>query len=324
MDVVAITQRQVSPDTGRGLPDRNTAYGRAMSKGLYWGLIVALACLLGPVDLALAWGPAVHVGLGNIALSQLGLLPASVAATLARYGLAYLYGNIAADIVFAKRWSRVKQFCHHWSTGFNMLDIAKDDRSRAFAYGYLSHLAADTVAHGKYVPHQILVSGSKVNFGHLYWELRADATEETPTWRTLEWVTRQDHAVHHSALECHITDTFLSYELNRKLFEGMNALTMRQGFRRWMDTVHRNSRWELPPGLISGYRTECMDRIHSILTQGVHSPLLHEDPNGTSALMNLHVHRRATRRSPRRNRAGHYRWAEVSAGLRPQSSLATP
>src|SRR5262245_12323119 len=138
-------------------------------------LVLAGLEFLGLSEAVFAWGPATHVGISGSALSQISLLPTAIAAILVRNPLSYLYGSIAADVVFAKRWSRVKQFCHHWSTGFRLLDTAEDDRAQAFAYGYLSHLAADTVAHGKYVPHQIATSGTTQNFGHFYWELRADS-----------------------------------------------------------------------------------------------------------------------------------------------------
>ena len=160
---------QLSAWGGVGLQD-------GLSMRITWSMIVViLACLLGQTKEALAWGPATHVGLAASILEHLELLPGAVAAVLARRKIAYFYGNIAADVVFAKRWSRIKQFCHHWSTAFSLLDAARNDRAQAFAYGYLSHLAADTVAHGKYVPRQIAVSQWPVNFGHFYWELRGCA-----------------------------------------------------------------------------------------------------------------------------------------------------
>ena len=142
-----------------------------------WAIFIAIGMLLGEVDTVLAWGPGTHIALSGSILERLHLLPAAIGALLARHGIAYLYGSIAADMVFAKRLSRVKQFCHHWSTGFGLLDAARTDRDRSFAYGYLSHLAADTVAHGKFVPRQIVVSNYAVGLGHLYWELRADSMQ---------------------------------------------------------------------------------------------------------------------------------------------------
>jgi len=287
---------------------------RIGSRTIFWLAVVVLGC----ADHALAWGPATHIELAGTILDRIALLPAAIGAILARNGIAYFYGNIAADIVFAKRWSRVKQFCHHWSTAFQLLDTADNDRATAFAYGYLSHLAADTVAHGKFIPRQIVVSDCSVNFGHFYWELRADVLQPESSWMLLEQIIAGDHGDHHAALERHITDTFLSYELNRLLFERMNALHVRQGFRRTMHLWSRFSRWDLSPQLMVGYRNECLDRIQSVLTEGVSSPLLREDPNGTSALMQLRVRRREVRRMKRVGIPVERRMLEAAVGLAPQ------
>lgn len=267
---------------------------------------------------ACAWGPATHIGLAGSVLDQLGLLPFGVAAVLGRHRLAYLFGSMATDVVFAKRLSRVRQFCHHWSTGFRLLEEASDERARAFAYGYLSHLAADTVAHGKFVPRQIVISGSSMNLGHLYWELRADGLQTESTWNELERVHNHSHAQHHETLSGLITDTFLSYPLNRLLFNGINMLAIRREFRRTMNVWNRHSRWYLSPELIGDYQNECLDRIHSILTEGAQSPLVREDPNGTSALMKLRVRRRELRKLRRRGVPVEYRLREVSCGFAPE------
>ncbi len=277
------------------------------------GLAIA-ACFLMTSD-AFAWGPATHIGLGSEVLAQLALLPASIAAILAKNRLAYLHGNIAADVVFAKRLSRVKQSCHHWSTAFRLLNTASNNRSRAFAYGYLSHLAADTVAHGKFVPRQILMSGARVNSGHLYWELRADASANADSWKTLNYLLQQDHHSHHVDLADQLHGTFFSYELNRLMFDRINAFAVRKSFRRTIGVVDRCSRWYLSPSVMAGHQKDCVDRIHSILTQGSQSPLLREDPNGTSALMRVHVRRKELRRLKRRGFSLMQRRLETSVAL---------
>ena len=71
----------------------------------FWMVAVGLACVLGGTERAFAWGPATHVGLATSVLDHLALLPTAVAAVLGRHAIAYLYGNIAADVVFAKRLS---------------------------------------------------------------------------------------------------------------------------------------------------------------------------------------------------------------------------
>lgn len=273
-------------------------------------------------EAALAWGPATHVGLAEMTLSQIALLPGAIAAILGRHSFSYLYGSIAADVVFAKRWSRVKQFCHHWSTGFRLLETADDERAQAFAYGYLSHLAADTVAHGKYVPHQITASRSTQNFGHFYWELRADSAQPEMAWTQLQRVLATDHGHHHRELRTHITDTLLSYPLNRVLFDGMNALAVRQSFRRTIDTWGRLSRFPLQPELLRGYEYESVDRILSVLSEGPRSPVLREDPNGTAALMSISVRRAEDRRRKRRGVALDRRIRETAFEFAPRTGAS--
>ena len=215
--------------------------------------LCSVGFVLGLTEEVLAWGPAMHIGLARSIFGELGLLPAALAALLARNQLAYIYGTIAADVVFAKRWSRIKQFCHHWSTAFRLLESSEPESDRAFAYGYLSHLAADTVAHGKYVPRQVVLSGCTVNFGHLYWELRADNAQGDDTWAELHRILRCDHSVHHHALAVQMKDTFLPYELNRVLFQRMNFLAANRRFRGTVDWGARMSRSPLshPRGSIA-------------------------------------------------------------------------
>lgn len=284
-------------------------------------VLLAFLFVLGAGELALAWGPATHIGLGETVLGQLGLLPAAVAGLIGRHVVSYLYGSIAADVVFAKRWSRVKQFCHHWSTGFRLLETAEEEPGRAFAFGYLSHLAADTVAHGKYVPHQIATSRCSQNFGHFYWELRADSAQPEPAWQTLQNILRNDHSHHHGLLRNHITDTLLSYPVNRVLFDGMNALAVRQTFRRTIDTWGRLSRWPLRADLLRGYESESVDRILSVLAEGQRSAVLREDPNGTAALMNLKVRKVEDRRRKRRGVALDRRIREASWQFAPSKAM---
>lgn len=283
----------------------------------WYGAAVALYVLLASAEDACAWGPATHVGLASTVLDSLSVLPPAIAALLARHRASFIYGNIATDVVFAKRLSRIKQCCHHWSTGLRLLDAAQDERAKAFAYGYLSHLAADTVAHGKYVPRQIVVSGSSINFGHMYWELRADATESDGSWQLLQRVLQLDHSGHHQTLERHLTDTFLPYDVNRLLFRRISALTVRQSFRRTVSAWGRCSRWDLSPTLVDDYRSESLNRIVSILCEGHRSALLREDPNGTSALMHVHVRRREVRRLRRRGMPIEQRLHETSRSLAP-------
>ncbi len=248
---------------------------------------------------ALAWGPATHMKLGGDLLGQLGLLPAAVAALLARYRRDYLFGNLAADMVIAKRLSRIRQFCHHWATGFAILEDATTDASRAFALGYLSHLAADTVAHNKFIPRQMTLTRSTVSFGHLYWELRADSTIGPHHWGELRLVLGEVFDEHEHSLHSRFTDTFLPFLVNWRLFYRLNHFMSRRLWRRALDRMYDMSRWSLSDQLMREYRTECLQRMMDVVSNQKDAAVLHEDPNGNIALAYSKAQRRQLRQMAR-------------------------
>jgi hypothetical protein len=130
-----------------------------MSKTLtaFIGLVITLLALPGD---ALAWGPGVHLAMGGTILENLGLVSPFIADILARHRDLFLYGCISADI-FIGKGSRIHDgHSHNWDTGFALLHSARDPGLRAYAYGYLSHLAADTVAHNYYVPNILAAAPS--------------------------------------------------------------------------------------------------------------------------------------------------------------------
>ncbi len=263
--------------------------------------ILILACfavLLSPAEVW-AWGAATHVKLASDLLSQLSLLTPAVAALLSTYSRDYLFGNLAADVVIAKRLSRVKQFCHHWETGFAIYDDARSNRGRAFALGYLSHLAADTVSHNKFVPRQAMVTGSTVLFGHLYWEMRADSTVGPYYWNKLRLLLNEMFSEHRLILSNQLTDTFLPFAINWQLFYRTNRFASQHLLRQFMDRCYGLSRWPLSDQLIREYRAESLERMVDILCRQRQSTILNEDPNGNSALAQTRSQKRMLRRMAR-------------------------
>ncbi len=264
-----------------------------------WILGVAAAVVLLSPQSLLAWGSATHVKLASDLLGELGLLPAVTAALLRRYGRDYLFGNIAADVVIAKRLSRVKQFCHHWQTGFALYRDADSDQGRAFALGYLSHLAADTVAHNKFLPRQITLHRTTLSFGHMYWEMRADSTIGPFYWNKLHLLLQEIFEEHRRSLSVYLTDTFLPFAVNWRMFYRTNRFVSRHFLRRAMERWYDRSRWPLSDQLMREYRAECRQRMLDVLIHLEHSSVLHEDPNGNAALAYTRVQRRMLRRLAR-------------------------
>src|SRR5437763_9573176 len=150
--------------------DRVGKSSRARSLALMVA-IAGVALVLLP-SAAYAWTPGTHVFLGEAVMRSLALLPAAVAELLREFPYDFLYGSIAADTSIAKKYAPVGRHCHSWTVGMEILNGARDDPLRAFALGYLAHLAADSVAHNYFVPKQLAVTSSTASLGHSYWESR--------------------------------------------------------------------------------------------------------------------------------------------------------
>lgn len=137
-------------------------------------LIIFSVAAFVPTD-ALAWGPGVHLALGNSVLSNLAYLPPLVAGLLSRHNNAFLYGCLSADIFIGKGTNFKIGHSHNWVTGFKLLNSAKDPRVLSYAYGYLTHLAADVIAHNYYVPNTLWTMPSGGKISHVYVEAQADS-----------------------------------------------------------------------------------------------------------------------------------------------------
>ena len=118
----------------------------------FFGLVSLGLCCLALPEEVLAWGPGVHMVTGNWVLQNLTALSPAMAALLMRYPGQFLHGCLSADIFIGKGSVAREGHSHNWDSAFALLRRADRGRRKAYAYGYLAHLAADTVAHNVYVP----------------------------------------------------------------------------------------------------------------------------------------------------------------------------
>lgn len=137
-------------------------------------LLLLLICII-PAN-AFAWGVGVHLSLGSFILTAPDTLPAALQALLAAQPMDYLYGCVAADITLGKKFTHYLDHCHNWRVGKQILEQARNEgpAAEACAYGYLSHLAADTIAHNYYVPLKLSMTFNTILHNHAYWEMRAE------------------------------------------------------------------------------------------------------------------------------------------------------
>src|SRR5439155_1161742 len=174
-------------------------------------LVAATAAALAAIVLlpavAHAWTPGTHVYLGESVLANLHQLPTAVADLLRAFPFDYLYGNIAADTSLAKKYAPVGRHCHAWHVGQEIFDLAPTDPLRSFGLGYLSHLAADTVAHNFFVPRQLVLTSSTAALGHSYWESRFETHLGDAYAKEAKELILQDHTPSDTHLDTIISPT---------------------------------------------------------------------------------------------------------------------
>lgn len=130
--------------------------------------------LFGLPSVALAWGPAVHLWIGDVLLQTAAASIPLVGALLRPYAREFLYGCLAPDFFVGKGSIGHYMHCHNWEAGRRLLDGAPGDRERAFALGYMTHLAADVIGHNYFVPNNLYRLFAAHKVGHVFFELHAD------------------------------------------------------------------------------------------------------------------------------------------------------
>lgn len=136
-------------------------------------ILVAVLCaalvILAPAE-AFAWGPGVHLHLGNFLLDNPDLLPKPLIDCVFCHSRAFLYGMLAADFFIGKGSKPKPGHSHNWDVAHTLLERADSPRSRAYALGYVGHLAADVAAHNYFAPGLMLkFPGAKLMHGLCEW-----------------------------------------------------------------------------------------------------------------------------------------------------------
>ncbi len=233
---------------------------------------------------ALAWTPGTHVFLGEAVLRSLQLLPGTVADLLRAFPYDFLYGSIAADTSIAKKYAPAGRHCHSWDVGFDIHEAAGDEPLRAFALGYLAHLAADAVAHNYFVPMQLTVTSSTSSIGHSYWESRFETHLGERYSRRARDLILLDHSTSDALLDGILSPTLFSTTTNRRIFRGMVHVADSESWQRIFQLMAENSRWDLQDAEVGAYMERSFDFIVDLMRRLDHSEPYGHDPSGDERL----------------------------------------
>jgi len=267
---------------------------------------------------AWAWSPGTHIFLGQSVLANLQFLPGYLAELLQAHPFEFLYGSIAADTSFAKKYAPVGRHSHAWHVGEEIVELAGRPPLKAFGFGYLAHLAADVVAHNFFVPRQLVLTSSTRALGHSYWEGRFDMHVGDESARAAREVLAGDHAEEDEHLDRIISPTIFSVRTNRRLFHGMVSITDWANWRRVVQLAADASRWDLPDRDVEAHVAASFDFVMDLFNADREARARRFDPSGSRALAEAkRIRRLALTNGGRKDADRVAEVAEAHFGLRP-------
>ena len=221
-----------------------------------------------PVE-SFAWGPGVHIG---VSLSVLDKLPDYLRLLLMGNVNEFLYGSLAPDFILGKTLAEEKKHSHNWSVAFKILDNSKTDREKAFAYGYLSHLAADAVAHG------ILVNSMDKRLKgarHTYLEVVADNSCPATYKQLAKEVLKRYNRNLDDNFKDLVDSVLFSFGVSKLIFKGMVRISLgRKHIKRFVFNPKLSEIFSIDEKELEGYIELSRQFCLSVLVEGMDSPVV--------------------------------------------------
>ena len=248
------------------------------------GSVVFLAGWL-VAEPAFAWGATTHLMLAEHVLLNRAVLPAALGHLLGQYPAFYAYGNIIADLILGKRFRiPYHDHSHNWQVGYKLLDEAPTPELKAAMWGYLSHLAADVVAHHVYIPTKLAAAEPGLIRGHLGWELAFDAEwPDDYTYSALELERKVGPIVDPFVMD-RLRRTLFSHRTNKRIFSGTLKI---QRIRRYRDFISMATRRAMHAPVAptrEGYLERSLRAIGSLTMHDRQADVLRYDPTGHDAI----------------------------------------
>lgn len=237
-------------------------------------LLLILTLILIP-SFSFAWGPLTHIYLGSEIFSFSALIPSAIFEVIRRYRKDFLYGTIMADTIIGKQYLPEDRNPHSWEVGFDLLGAARTDLQKAFVYGYLSHLAADTVAHNYY-------TAERKNIGHTVMEMKADSIIDKKYWFQALAIDRKTQLRHDLFLEQALDRVLFSFKTNKRILKGMVLFSV-VNQERIGDFIDRRLVTSFPDrAAIEGLHEDSLDHIIDLFQNMEQSEVLKLHPSGSS------------------------------------------
>jgi len=245
--------------------------------------IIIVVWLIFPEN-SYAWGPGLHIKLGLDIIDSVHKIAPALSEIIAKYPYHYLYGGISPDIIIGKKFASEIDHCHNWEVGLGILKESESESERAFAYGYLCHLAADSVAHNYFIPNQIIASFVARTLDHTYWEMRYDGLLGDEIWEVFKKIPRDVRRECNKRLKRILTTTIFSFGTNRSIFTGLMHINRITTWQEMIRTVSGKSQWILTKKDVKNYYKLAFNSQSDLLLNREAALCMHADPNGKDSL----------------------------------------
>jgi len=287
-------------------------------------VLATLVWILLPED-AFAWGPVTHLQVGLEMLRNLDSFSHGLRMLLQSFPYDYLYGCIGADIIFAKGLAKLHEHSHNWSVAFEVLEEAETPSQEAFAYGYLSHLAADVVAHNYFIPESVVKSYTAKTFRHLYWEVRFDMLVNRDLWDLSREIARlPQHEEDDALLERVVKRTLFSFKTDKRIFHSLLVLNRMEQWQKMLSNHSKRSQWQLSLADVSKYRALSFQTTLDFLLHEKDAACLTWDPTGKESLLSAKWIQKNLRTLARRGKLEHGVYLQALKSMQPEPQASLP
>ncbi|MDI1472710.1 MAG: zinc dependent phospholipase C family protein [Thermodesulfovibrio sp.] len=210
-------------------------------------------------DTSYAWGPLTHAYLSQQIFSVTHMIPLTVLPIINTYRDYFIYGNILPDTVFGKKYLPEDKNPHSWNRAFFLINEAKTPEEQSFAYGFLTHLAADAVLHKDI---------KKLNpFQHMIFELKADRMIDRYYWLQIMSINKKVKRISDKFFEKSFINPALSLKTSKKIY---NSLIFLSAF---------NFGELKNPELFESFHLKSLSAMIEVLKEGEHSSIISIPPN---------------------------------------------
>lgn len=250
-----------------------------------------------------AWGAITHLHFGNQILANIASLNLSthVLNLLRLFPHDFLYGCILADVILGKRLMNFIFNCHNWNMGFNVQKLAKRKHEKAFALGYLSHLAADVISHNYFIPTQMIKSYENRLLRHFYWEIRFDSLiSNQKLWDQMNEIIKERHSDDDKLLERSLKFSLFSFRTHKQIFDGILLTQRIKRLQKAMKDYGKKSQFPINKKEKEDLNNLSIGMIYDFLKKREESIAILSDPTGLRNIKIAKVIRKNLRKAKRK------------------------